>query len=175
MFEIKKRAGEEMRKLPETITEEEVKEMIKGAKKNKLKAAIVLGFYQGLRVSEVINLAKSEVDIQRGFLHIKQGKGKKDRDIPIMKPSIFYFRFLPLDVTRQALHKAIKKLGKKVLKKELHFHTLRHSGASFYLNEKSIDIRFIQEFLGHSRLSTTQVYLHVNPQQLKNAFNQAWR
>lgn len=164
-----------MRKLPETITEEEVKEMIKGAKKNKLKTAIVLGFYQGLRVSEVINLTKSDVDMQRGFLHIKQGKGKKDRDIPIMKPAIFYFRFLPLDVTRQALHKAIKKLGKEVLKKELHFHTLRHGGASFYLNEKRIDIRFIQEFLGHSRLSTTQIYLHVNPQQLKNAFNQAWR
>jgi len=162
-------------KIPETISETEINLLVKSTKKNKLKAAIVLGFYQGLRVSEVINLTKSDVDMQRGFLHIKQGKGKKDRDIPIMKPAIFYFRFLPLDVTRQALHKAVKKLGKEVLRKDIHFHTLRHSGASFYLNEKGIDIRHIQELLGHSRLSTTQVYLHVNPQQLKNAFNEAWK
>jgi len=162
-------------KIPETISEAEINLLVKSARKNKLKAAIVLGFYQGLRVSEVINLTKSDVDMPRGFLHIKQGKGKKDRDLPIMKPAIFYFRFLPLDVTRQALHKAVKKLGKEVLRKDIHFHTLRHSGASFYLNEKGIDIRHIQELLGHSRLSTTQVYLHVNPQQLKNAFNEAWK
>lgn len=164
-----------MRKIPDTITEQEVQQLIKSAKKNKLKSAIALGFYQGLRVTEVISLTKDNIDTSRGFIHIKQSKGKKDRDIPVMQPAIYYFRFLPVNVTRQALHKAIKKLGKEVLGKELHFHTLRHSGASYYLNEKNIDIRFIQEFLGHSRLSTTQIYTHVNPTQLKNAFNNAWR
>lgn len=161
-------------KIPDTISEEEVNLLIKSAKKNRLKLAIALGFYQGLRVSEVINLTKADID-KSGFIHIRQGKGKKDRHIPIMKPAIFYFRFLPVNLTRQGLHKAIKKLGNQVLKKDLHFHTLRHSGASFYLNEKRIDIKFIQNLLGHSRISTTQIYLHVNPQQLKNVFDDAWR
>lgn len=175
MDKLDKEATLLMFKLPDTISEAEVLLLIKSSKKNKLKTAIALGFYQGMRVSEVINLTKADVDIQRGFIHVKQGKGNKDRDVPLMKPVIFYIRFLPVNVTRQALHKAIKKLGKEVLKKDLHFHTLRHSGASFYLNEKGIDIRHIQELLGHSRLSTTQIYTHVNPQQLKNAFNEAWR
>lgn len=163
-----------MRKLPDTITEQEVISLIKKAK-NKLKIAIALGFYQGMRVTEVISLSKSNVDMQRGFIHIKRGKGNKDRDIPIQEPTKFYLRYLPIKITRQGLHKAIKKLSKEVIGKDIHFHTLRHSGASFYLNEKGIDIRFIQDFLGHSRLSTTEIYLHVNPTQLKNAFNQAWR
>jgi integrase/recombinase XerD len=87
----------------------------------------------------------------------------------------FFLRYLPIKVSRQAIHKSIKRIGKKVLNKDLHPHTLRHSGASMYLNERGIDIRFIQEFLGHSRLSTTQIYTHVNPQQLKNAFQNASR
>lgn len=161
------------RKIPETISEEEVKQLIKAAKKIKFKAAISFGFYLCLRVSEVIKLTKEDVDVARGFIHIKQGKGNKDRDIPIQEPSKFYLRYIPIGVTRQALHKSFKRLGKKVLNKDLHFHTLRHSGATYYLNNKGIDIRFIQQFLGHENLSTTQIYTHVNPQQLKSAFENA--
>lgn len=161
--------------IPDTITELDVLQLIKYAKKNKLKLAIVLGFYQGMRVSEVINLRPEDVNTRTGFIFIRQSKGKKDRQIPIQKPVIFYLRYLPVDVTRQALHKSIKLLGKKVLKKDMHFHTLRHSGASYYLNERRIDIKFIQEFLGHKDIKTTQIYTHVNPFQLKNAFENAWR
>lgn len=159
-----------MKRIPETITEEEVKLLIKAAKKKKLRAAISLGFYQGMRVSEVIHLKKENINVARGFINIKQGKGNRDRDIPIVEESKFYLRYIPIGVTRQALHKFIKRLGKKVLNKDLHFHTLRHSGATHYLNIKHIDIRFIQQFLGHKNLSTTQIYTHVNPQQLKKAF-----
>jgi len=159
--------------IPETISEEEFIKILRTTKKNKTKAAFVLGFYQCMRVSEVCDLKKEDVTSE--FLHIKQGKGGKDRHIPVMKPTKFYLRFLPIKVTRQALHKAIKKIAKKTIGKNIHFHTLRHSGASMYLNEKGIDIRFIQELLGHSRLSTTQIYTHVNPKQLQNAFNNAWK
>ncbi len=159
-----------MRKLPDTITEQEVISLIKKAK-NKMKLALVLGFYQGLRISEVINLTKSNIDMGAVFIHLKQGKGAKDRHIPLQPEAKFYLRYLPIKITRQGLHKAIKKLGKEVLKKDIHFHTLRHSGASFYLNERNIDIKFIQDFLGHSKIATTQIYLHVNPIQLKNAFD----
>tara|TARA_Y100000310_G_scaffold255136_1_gene262383 strand:- start:6341 stop:6832 length:492 start_codon:yes stop_codon:yes gene_type:complete len=159
-----------MRKLPDTITEQETISLIKKAK-NKMKLAIALGFYQGLRVSEVISLTKSNIDMERGFIHVKQGKGNKDRDIPLVDEIRFYLRYIPITITRQGLHKSIKKIGKEVLNKDIHFHTLRHSGASFYLNERGVDLRHIQQFLGHSRLSTTEIYLHTNPIQLKQAFN----
>jgi len=162
-----------MRKLPTTITEQELKLILSMTKKLKLKTAFALAFYECLRVSEVINLKPEDIDMERGFIHIKQGKGNKDRDIPIMDNCKFHLRYLPIRISRQGLHKAIKTKAKKVLRKDIYFHTLRHSGATYYLNEKGIDIRFIQEFLGHSRLSTTQIYLHVNPIQLKTAFENA--
>ena len=162
-----------MRKIPTTITEQELREIVKATKKKKLKAAFIIGFYQCLRVSELLGLSYSNIDTDKGFVHVKKGKGEKDRDIPIMDKAKFYFRYLPIKMTRQGLYKAIKVKGKKILGKDIYFHTLRHSGASYYLNEKGIDIRFIQEFLGHARLSTTQIYTHINPSQLKNAFETA--
>ncbi len=164
-----------MRKIPDTITEQEVSLLIKKAKNKKVKCAIVLMFWQCLRVSEVVNLTKDNVDISRGFLHIKQSKGKKDRDNPIQEESTFYLRYLPIKISRQGIHKAIKRLGIKELDKDIHPHTLRHSGASFYLNERGVDIRFIKDFLGHAKLSTTEIYTHVNPTQLKKAFDNARR
>ena len=136
----------------------------------KLKAAFMLGFYQAMRVSEVINLEKEDVNTLTGFIHIKQSKGKKDRQIPVMKEIEYYIRYLPIKISRQGLHKAIKTKAKKILGKDIHFHTLRHSGATMYLNDRGIDIRFIKDFLGHSRLSTTEIYTHVTPIQLKKAF-----
>ncbi len=164
-----------MRVLPDTITREEVELLIKKAKKNRLKMAIVLMFYQCMRVGEIVNLSKENIDIGRGFIHIKQAKGKKDRDSPIQPPSKSKFRYLPIGVSRQAIHKAIRKLGREVLDKDIHPHTLRHSGASFYLNDLNLNIKYIQDMLGHSKISTTQIYLHVNPTQLKNAFEEGWK
>ena len=161
-------------KIPEVITEEELNLMIKGCKNSKDKAILKICFYQCLRVSELVNLKRSDVDLNTGFIHIKASKGKKDRDIPIMKPAISSFRYLPIGITRQALHKKIKALGKLILGKNLHMHTLRHSGATYYLNEKKIDIRKIQQLLGHTRLTTTQIYTHINPGQLKEAFEDIW-
>lgn len=164
-----------VRKIPDTITEQEVLQIVKAAKKKRIKASIIAGFYNCLRVSEVISLQPGNIDIAGGWLHIKKGKGCKDRDIPIQKPVIFYLRYFPVKVSRQALHKQIKNLGRKVLNKDIHFHTLRHSGASFYLNEKKVDIRYIQELLGHSRLATTEIYTHIKPVQLKNVFESVWK
>ncbi len=159
-----------MRKIPDTISEEEFKKIIKATKKLKLKTAFVFGYYQCLRISEVLNLTKSNIDMEEGFVHVKEGKGNNDRDIPLMDEVKHYKRYLPIKMTRQGLHKAIKTKAKKVLKKDIYFHTLRHSGASMYLNDREIDIKFIQKFLGHKKLSTTEIYLHVNPKQLQNAF-----
>jgi len=158
-----------VRKLPKTISEKEFTDIIKTVKNKKIRLAFVLGFYQCLRISEVINLKEENIDKDRGFIHIKAGKGNKDRDIPIMLPVKQGLKHLPMNIGIRALQKQIKKYWL-----DIHFHTLRHSGATFYLNEKKIDIRIIQQLLGHSRLDTTQIYTHVNPTQLKNAFSEVW-
>lgn len=159
-----------MRKLPETITEQELMEIIKVTKKKEHRLAYLLGFYECMRISEIVKLNKKDIDVGRGFIHILAGKGNKDRDIPIMPQVKHYLRYLPVNVGVRALEKSIKRHSKKAIDKDIHFHTLRHSGATFYHNEKKISIRDVQAFLGHSRLDTTQIYTHVTPQSLKKAF-----
>jgi integrase len=177
------------RKLPVIITEKEFKEIIKelirrgnkakNEKKklryNKLKLAFMLGFYQCMRVSEVIKLKPEHIDERNGWIHILQAKGKKDRDIPIMPPVRAGLKYLPIPYSIRTLQREIKKVCKSVLNKDIHFHSLRGGGASFYLNEKKRDIRHIQEFLGHANISTTQIYTFVTPTNLKESFEEAWK
>lgn len=159
-----------MRKIPDTISEEELQRIIKVTKKRIHKVAYLLGFYQCLRVSEIVKLRKEDIDMARGFLHIKQAKGNKDRDIPIMEKVKHHLRYIPIKIGTRALERSLKRHSLKAINKNIHPHTLRHSGASYYLNEKGIDIRYIKDLLGHARLSTTDIYVHTNPANLKKAF-----
>lgn len=157
-----------MLKLPETISEAEFLERLKAVERPKTKLAFLLGFYQCMRVSEVVKLQPADVDRERGFLHILAGKGNKDRDVPIAPPVEKGLKHLPIGKGSRTLERWAKRfIGLK-------FHALRHSGATFYLNQKKRDIRHIQQFLGHSRLSTTQIYTHVTPAELKEAFGGIW-
>jgi len=70
-----------------------------------------------------------------------------------------------LNLKRRMLQYEIKKLGKKVLKKDISFHTLRHGFANFMVNEKNIPLPMLQSMLGHSRLDTTGIYTKSNPTQ----------
>jgi integrase/recombinase XerD len=161
-------SGGRGRVLPKTISEKDFLEALKKVDKPKVKQALLLGFYECMRVSEVAALQPGQVDKDRGFIHILQAKGRKDRDIPIMPPVEKGLKYLPVgkDVrTLQRWSKAI--LGVK-------FHTLRHSGATYYLNEKKLGIRALQQLLGHSRLDTTQIYTHVTPDDLKKQFEEVW-
>jgi integrase/recombinase XerD len=160
-------------KLPQTITEEEFVKVIKKVRKNHHKAAFILGFYQGLRVSEVINLKPENIRFNEHIIEIKQAKGKKDRHIPIVKPLLMgeqtvirALRRVPITCSIRALQISFKGYVNKVLKRDLHFHTLRHGSATWLLNKKKWDSRQVQRFLGHSRLETVQIYTHVSPQDL---------
>lgn len=159
------------RKIPEIITEEELIQILKKTRSKKHFLAFTLGFYNCLRVSEVINLRPEHVDKGQRILRIKQAKGGKDRNIPIAPEVLSGLKHLPLNYKSvssgsRALQYAIKKIGKKVLNKDLHFHCLRHSGATHYLNKKKWDLRSVQVFLGHARISTTEIYTHVSPENL---------
>jgi integrase len=155
-----------MRKIPDTITEEEFLKVLLATKKPHHKLAYVLGFYQAMRISEVLNLKPEDIDLGRKLIKIKEAKGMKDRNIPISPNAIKGLKHLPIKCGRRALQYAFKRKAKEVLGKDLHFHTLRHSGATYYFNIKKWDIRAIQVFLGHSKLDTTSIYTHVNPENL---------
>jgi len=161
------------RKIPQTITEPELIKILIVTKNLKHKASFVLGFYQAMRISEVTNLKPENIKKTEHLIELKQCKGAKDRNIPIVKPlqvsmqtMWFAFKQVPINLSYRALQIAFKKKAKEVLGRDLHFHCLRHSGASWLLNKKKYDVRQVQQFLGHSKLATTEIYTHVSPQDL---------
>lgn len=155
-------------KLPNTITEDEVLKMLKATKNKKHRVAIILGFYQGMRISEVVKIKPEDFKTEQGLVHIIQSKGMKDRIIPILRETKYCKRHLPLGIRARAIQRAINRISEKAIGKRIKFHTLRHSCATWLL-ERGKDTRFIQQFLGHSRIQTTQIYTHVNPINLKEA------
>ena len=159
------------RKLPETLTEEEFIEVIKKTNQQHHKLAFSLAFYEGMRISECLNLNKDNIDFNQRLIRIKEGKGKKDRNIPILPE--FYsslkksMELLPIKCGERSLQIAFKKaLLRAGISRNLHFHNLRHSCATWLLNKKRWDVRHVQQYLGHSRLDTTQIYTIVSPQTL---------
>jgi len=154
------------RKIPEIITEEELIKILRSVKQKHHRAAFILGFYGAMRISEIVNLQKENIDRGQRLIRIKQAKGKKDRNIPLPPQAVKALSHIPIKCGVRALEIAIKKYGKKVLNKDIHFHTLRHSGATHYLNKKKWSTRAVQQLLGHSKIQTTEIYTHVTPQDL---------
>lgn len=172
------------KKLPKIITQEEFEKILaytfKTKKKNKKKYALamLLGFEAGMRISEIVGLKykdekdykiqpleKNNVDMNQNTIRIVGGKGQKDRIVPLPKRfNSAAYKMLPLDISRRSLQWSIKKIGKKVLKKDISFHTLRH-GFGSHLAGEGRPLHEIQMLMGHSRLDTTGIYLHANPKK----------
>ena len=170
-------------KLFEIITEEELNKVLESTKNNKHKFAFALGFYQCLRVSEVACLLPENVNKDLKLLLIKGSdvsKGKKgakrgkDRNIPISPEVIKGLKFLPVgsanakDAGVRALQYAFNRLTEKALGKRLNFHILRHSGITHYLTKKKWNSLEVQRLAGHSKVSITEIYTHINPEHLVN-------
>ncbi len=169
--------------LPTVLTKEEVKKMLNSVETRKSKLMISLMYACGMRVSEIIGLKILDLNFEEKSGHIRQAKGKKDRIFNIPQ---FLFNNLRKQVKKQKeknqeylfngpkgklssrnLQKIVKGIAKKAgIKKDVHCHTLRHSFAT-HLLENNIDIRKIQELLGHADLSTTQIYTHISREELK--------
>ena len=137
----------------------------------------------GLRVSELVNLKIDEIDFDDEIGYVRQGKGRKDRIFNIPKflraklqkqvnaqreiNSEFLFSGPKGKLSTRNIQKIVEKAVKKAgINKSVHVHTLRHSFAT-HLLEDGVDIRKIQELLGHSDLSTTQIYTHISKKELK--------
>ncbi|ALM75295.1 site-specific tyrosine recombinase/integron integrase [Thermococcus barophilus] len=180
------------RSLPKSLTKEEVKKLLSvippTRKRDRLIVLLLYG--SGLRVSELCNLKINDVDFKRSLIIVRGGKGGKDRIVPVpgalLKEIEDYLKmrnddseYLLVEERRSRkdrlspktvwyiLNKYGKKAGIKVTP-----HMLRHSFATHML-ENGIDIRVIQEILGHSNLSTTQIYTKVTVEHLRRAQEKA--
>ena len=171
-----------MRKLPKIINQEEFELLLAEAsnieKKTKGKVrkkrirqyriALLLGFEAGMRISEIVGFEDRVPPLRKQMvesasIRIVSGKGKKDRIVPRPKRlNQSAVDMLPLQLKRRALQDFITKLGKRVLNKDISFHTLRH-GFGSHLAGANRPLHEIQMLMGHSRLDTTGVYLHANP------------
>jgi site-specific recombinase XerD len=164
-------------KLPQILAEEEVVSLIMKTGNLKHRALLMTSYSAGLRVSELVNLKIGDIDSKRMMLHIRCGKGKKDRMVPLSKVLLqtlrdYFVAFRPKDYlfeggrgtaysTRSAqkvLHQAKRKAG---IHKAGSIHSLRHAYAT-HLLEGGTDVRYIQSFLGHSSLKTTMRYTQVS-------------
>ena len=152
---------------------EDFTKILKCTPKPDHRLAFKLGMLAGLRISEVVNLHPEDIDFERNYIFVRAGKGEKDRYIPIPKPLLKDFKKLPVGLKVRALEYAIKRTAKKAINKDIHFHTLRHSAATFWLSQ-GMDIRQIQVLLGHSSLNTTMIYTHVSLSDVEKKFEEIY-
>lgn len=169
------------KKLPKVLTKNNIKSLLEHLTNRKSKLMISLIYACGLRVSELVHLKISDLDLTNRLGHIRQSKGRKDRAFNIPE---FLFEDLKEQISIQEgkeclftghsgkklstrnIQKIVSSASKRAGFSGVHTHTLRHSFAT-HLLESNVDIRKIQELLGHSDLSTTQIYTQVSSEELK--------
>lgn len=171
------------KKIPAVLTKDELKKLLNTIPTKKSKLMVSLTYACGFRVSELINLKASDLNFEEMIGYVRMGKGRKDRVFNIPK---FLLKKLKSQVQKQKekneeylftgpkgrltdrnIQKIVRLAAKKAeIEKQVHPHTLRHSFAT-HLLENGVDIRKIQELLGHADLSTTQIYTHVSTEELK--------
>lgn len=182
--------------LPKVLNMEEIDTLLdikpKTAFDYRNKAMLELMYASGLRVSELVNLQLDDIDLKMAIVRC-MGKGSKERMIPLGDVAVHYlttyirtYRSALLkryqtnnlflnnhgrELTRQGFFVILKNIAvEKGIKKEFSPHTLRHSFAT-HLLEHGADLRSIQELLGHSDISTTQIYTHVASTKLREEYD----
>jgi integrase/recombinase XerD len=135
----------------------------------------------GLRRSEVINIRIADLDKSRGILNVREAKGMKDRIVPVSdkvweKVDEYQSSYQPVywffegqtggQYSSESVYRVFKQaLRNAGIKKDVGVHSLRHSYAT-HLHENGVDIRYIQELLGHQSTRTTEIYTHVSRRNL---------
>ncbi|ELK39417.1 hypothetical protein D478_24473 [Brevibacillus agri BAB-2500] len=168
------------------LTEPEVNELVQAIDHDLIRLVVTFLYYTGLRISECLNLKVDDVDLNRQMVHVRAGKGNKDRVVPLSDKIVPLLReysehvrpqtsdrFFATDKTgklspvyvNRVLAETTEKLG---WKKIVTAHILRHSFAS-QLVKKDVNLVQIQKLLGHSSLKVTSIYTHADTDQLKDA------
>ena len=184
-------------KLPEVLSISDIENMINFYNhetylESRNRTVIDVLYSTGCRVSELCDINISDIDLDEKYLKLK-GKGSKQRIVPIgsmlyknlmqylnVRETFLQNRGEPLFLSksknkldRTAVFRIIKKTAKNIsLQTDVHPHTLRHSAATHML-EGGCDLRTVQEFLGHSSVSTTQIYTKVTKEFLEEAFTES--
>ena len=185
-----------MERLPTYLTIEEVEALLEApdlTKKGELrdKAMLEVMYASGLRVSELINLEKHQLNMKRGVIKV-MGKGSKERKVPIGEFALEYvvkyieearnfnpgkdskYLFLNREgkpISRVYFFKQVRKYAERAgINKVISPHTLRHSFAT-HLVEQGAELRAVQEMLGHSNIATTQIYTHLSKSRIRSAYD----
>lgn len=171
------------KKLPTILSRLEIEKIISSIANEKHRLLIALAYGAGLRVSEAINLKIKDFNLGELTIHIKEAKGKRDR-ITVLPEKLklnlsnlisgrdkneYIFRSerggkITERTAQKIFENALKKTG---INKEATFHSLRHSFAT-HLLENGVDVRYVQELLGHQNIRTTQIYTQVTNPAIKN-------
>ena len=170
------------RKLPEVLSRAEVLRLFEAVSNLKHRALLMMIYSAGLRVGEAVRLRVEDVDSERRLLHVRQGKGRKDRYVMLSEVALeslrdYWRAYRPTKwlfpgqregchLHERTVEKILKQACQKAgIRKDISVHTLRHSFAT-HLLEAGIDLRYIQEMLGHKSSKTTEIYTHVSERNI---------
>lgn len=173
--------GKRPKRLPVVLSVEEVAQLLETARPGRERVLLMTAYACGLRISEVLHLQVTDIDSARMVVNVRQGKGAKDRQVPLSARLLMELRqwwcghrtkpwLFPgmTDGTRERpMHAgSVQRMCKQIvtrakLRKKASMHTLRHSYAT-HLLEAGVDVVTLQKLLGHSQLSTTAQYLHLS-------------
>ena len=170
-------------RLPVVMNTVELSALFKVCTNIKHRTVLITAYSSGLRISEVVSLMIEDVDFERMMIRVKQGKGRKDRytilsekaklqlldymseyqPISWLFPGQNYRKHITIRTIQHVFEHTVLSAG---IRKSVTFHSLRHSFAT-HLLENGIDIRYIQELLGHKSVRTTEIYTHVSMRRME--------
>ena len=181
-------------RLPTVLSTKEVRSILNTVNTPQNKAYLTTVYSCGLRLQEALNLQVSDIDSDRMRIHVHRGKGAKDRYVPLPKSTLHILRnywklhrnptwIFPrlgrsckegptatIPMNKGSVQGALRRVLKQLkFRKRISVHTLRHSYAT-HLLEAGVNIRRIQQYLGHRSLNTTMIYLHLTTQGHRRAY-----
>jgi integrase len=181
-------------RLPTVLSVKTVRRILNTVNTPQNKAYLTTVYSCGLRLQETLNLQVSDIDSERMLIHVHRGKGAKDRYVPLPEACLHILRsywklhrnatwIFPrlgrsskegptatIPMNKASVQGALRRVLKQLkIKKRVSVHTMRHSYAT-HLLEAGVNIRRIQQYLGHRSLNTTMIYLHLTTQGHQNAY-----
>lgn len=168
--------------LPKVLSKKEIEKILQAASNLKHKAVLSLMYSAGLRLNEVLQLKPEDIDGNRSMIWVRNGKGKKDRRIKLSSKMLdmlrkYYKAYRPVEYlfegpagrpySSSSVAKILKRYAAKAqIKRTVTCHMLRHSYAT-HLLESGVDLRYIQELLGHKSSRTTEIYTYVSSESIE--------